>query len=202
MKRRFLGAPWAGYPAEDIVPPRSSAARPHEPTLRAFLDTSVLLAAVDRGEPDRRELARGILGPHAYRHLVTSAQVLAEFFAGARRFDVPVEEETAVALVRELARDVDVVPITATDVLAAIALRTVDVADDLASGEELTLREALIVRAALAAGCDVLLTCSLPDGLRFVGLDGRGGPDVAVGDGGLVVEDPFAVDLGADGPSA
>ncbi len=61
----------------------------------------------------------------------------------------------------------------------------------ISSGEELTLRDALVVRAALAAGCDVLLTRRVEDGTRYVGLDRRGGPDAVAGDGGLVVEDPF-----------
>ncbi len=73
-------------------------------------------------------------------------------------------------LFRELARDADVRPVTAEDVVAAIVLRA-------------------------AAGCDVLLTSALADGTRFVGLDGRGGPDAPAGEGGLVVEDPFTTDL-------
>lgn len=201
MIPRRLGAPWAGYPPNDWVPPpRSSRAleeararfRAHVPTLRAFVDTEVLVAAVDMADPDRRMLARGILSPDAYREVVISAQVLSEFHAAVRRLAVPVEEQVALALVRELARDATVVPVTAADVVAAISVATVTIGPGLASGAELTLRDALVVRTALAAGCDVLLTRRVEDGTRYVGLDGRGGPDAAVGDGGLVVEDPFA----------
>lgn len=194
MTRRRLGAGWAGYPTEEIVPPRSSAVRVHEPTLRAFVDSDVLLAAVDRADPDRRSIARGVLGPGAYRDVITSAHVLAAFYAQLRRFVPPVDEQVAVALVRELARDADVRPVTAEDVVAAVALRTAAVSDDLTTGEDISLRSAHTVRAALAAGCDVLLTGALADGTRFVGLDGRGGPDAPAGEGGLVVEDPFATD--------
>lgn len=195
-----IGASWAGYPPIDWVPPpRSSRALAHararavahDPTLRAFVDTEVLVAAVDTADPDRRLVARGILSLDAYSEIVTSAQVLSEFHTAVRRLAVPVDEQVALALVRELVREATVVPVTAADVLAAISVATATIGPGLASGEELTLRDALVVRAALAAGCDVLLTRRVEDGTRYVGLDGRGGPEAVAGDGGLVVEDPF-----------
>lgn len=176
MTRRRLGAGFAGYP-EDAAPPPMHRAVVHEPVLRAFIDTSVLVAAVDPSDPDRRMLARGVIGPDAYLHVVTSAQVLVEFHRAVRALTPPVDERLAVALVRELARDADVMSLTGADVVAALRLTTAALDADPEGGEELRMRDMLIVRSAQVAGCDVLLTTALADGRRF---------------DGLVVEDPFA----------
>jgi len=162
-----------------------------ESAVRRFIDTSILVAAIDRSDPDRRLVARGTLAAGADAGLVTSTQVLSEFFLAARRLAKPAEEDVALALVREVAAHVEVVAVTADDVVAAIGLATSGMTKDFATGEELGHWDALIVRTAIAARCDVLCTSDLEDGLRFVGLDGSGGPHRPAGTGGLVVEDPF-----------
>jgi predicted nucleic acid-binding protein len=176
VTRRHRGAGWEGYP-DDVPPPPMHRAVAHVAVHRAFVDTGVLVAAVDVSDLDRRTLARGVIGAGAYLDVVTSAQVLVEFHRAVRALPTPVEEHVAEALVRELARDADVVSLTAADVVAALALTTSRMTDDLTSGERLRMRDALVVRAAQVAGCDVLLTQAFPDGTRF---------------DGLLVEDPFA----------
>jgi predicted nucleic acid-binding protein len=176
--RRHQGAGWKGYPA-DVEPPPMHRAGAHVAGLRAFVDTCVLVAAVGDADPDRRTLARGILGPDAYLKVVTSAPVLVEFHRTVRALPTPVEEDIATTLVRQLARDADVVALTAADVVAALALTTSRMAADLSSGEMLRMRDALVVRAAQVARCDVLVTRAFPDGTRF---------------DGLLVEDPFAIE--------
>jgi len=184
MTRRHVGAGWANYPPDTGPPPRGGE--------RAFVDTGVLVAAVDTADADRRTLARGVLAAGAYREVVLSAQVLSEFHLAVRRLAVRVDADVARGLVRELGRSARVVAVTAADVIGAMEVATAGFSEDLSVGEELRHRESLVVRSAIAAGCDVLLTTALPDGLRFAGLDGSGGLGTVPGSGGLVVEDPFA----------
>jgi predicted nucleic acid-binding protein len=190
--RRHLGRGWAGYAPEQGPPPRASV---HDPHLRAFVDTSVLLAAVGAADPDRRRLARGVLGAGAYLELVLSAQVLSEFAQTLRRSVPRPHREVRPGVVQELvvalAGSARIVAVTAADVVGALEIAESGIDVTLTSGEELHHRDALVVRTAIAARCDVLLTTALPDGTRFRGLDGSGGPEAVPGSGGLVVEDPF-----------
>ena len=121
---------------------------------RAFVDTNILVYAFDDGEPAKRDLARGVLAaPPA--PLVISAQVVGEFYVVVtRKLAIPLAEDVAAAAVGELLR-LPVVPIDAE--LARAAVATSHTAG-------LSYWDALIVEAAAAAGCDVLLTEDLADG--------------------------------------
>ncbi len=132
----------------------------------AFADTNLLVYAVDSDEPAKRGQAAATMRNEVHS-IVISTQVLAEFYVVVtRKLKSPLSEseaEQAVDALRHL-------PVVATDrelVAAGIAR---------SRGSQLSLWDALIVEAALTAGCDRLLTEDLADGVRF---------------GSLRVENPF-----------
>lgn len=136
-----------------------------EPT---FVDTNVWVYAVDAADPAKRALAATATAPAPGRDLVISTQVLTEFYAVVtRKLAMPVPVEDAEAMVRQLA----VLPVVAIDsslVVSAIA----------GSREwQISIWDALIVRAAEVAGCRRLLSEDLADGTAY---------------GSIVVENPFA----------
>lgn len=135
---------------------------------RDFLDTNVLVYLVDRSEPRKQELAERIWrAGGAAGDLVLSAQVLNEFYSVTTRVGkrlLPPSEAEAF-LIRFAA--LEVVPLDAALVLSAAAR---------VRGHGVSLWDALIVEAALAAGCTRLLTEDLQHGRVF---------------DGLRVEDPF-----------
>lgn len=134
---------------------------------RAFVDTNVLVYAVDHADPRKRDAARDVLGrPDA--ELVISAQVLSEFYVVVtRRLATPMSERDAAAAVDELAR----IPTVVTDAEL--------VRDGIALAREARLPfwDGLIVAAARASGCERLITEDLGAGATI---------------GGVRVESPFA----------
>jgi predicted nucleic acid-binding protein len=126
----------------------------------AFLDTSVLVYSVDRGEPAKRARALVLLGPKSeFDGLVCSVQVLGEFFnASRRKLGMSVEDAQAgVERYATLAR-------VLTDrelVTAAIAL---------CAEKSISYWDALIVAAAARAGAATLLTEDLNDGEQMIGV--------------------------------
>ena len=54
-------------------------------TDRTFLDTNVLVYAIDDAEPVKRDLARRALGSTEYGELVVSTQILSEFYVTVTR---------------------------------------------------------------------------------------------------------------------
>lgn len=124
---------------------------------RTFLDTNVLVYAFDNANPAKQECARQILssppGP-----LAVSAQVIGEFYVVVtRKLAEPldlVSAETAVTHLRRL----PVVPVDA-DLADAAAVTSRE--------HQLSYWDALIVEAAIAAGCHRLFTEDLDDGARF-----------------------------------
>ncbi len=136
-----------------------------EPT---FVDTNVWVYAVDAADPYKRARAAEAIAPAPGRDLVISTQVLTEFYAVVtRKLAMPVPVEDAEAMVRQLA----VLPVVAIDsslVVSAIA----------GSREwQISIWDALILRAAEVAGCRRLLTEDLADGMTY---------------GSIVVDNPFA----------
>ncbi|HXG40489.1 MAG TPA: PIN domain-containing protein [Candidatus Limnocylindrales bacterium] len=131
--------------------------------MRAFVDTNVLVYAVDRADPERQAAARALLDSPQY-DFVLSAQVLAEFYVvTTRKLAEPVPEATAQAMVDALA-PLAVVPIDAPLVQTAIGR---------ARSWGLSLWDALILRAAEAGGCEVVLSEDFAadrtyDGIRVV----------------------------------
>jgi predicted nucleic acid-binding protein len=134
---------------------------------RGFVDTNVLVYAVDDADPLKRDVARGVL-EQPTADLVLSAQVLSEFYVVVtRRLATPMSEGDAAAAVDELAR----LPTVATDtelVRDGIAL---------ARDARISFWDGLIVAAARASGCEKLLTEDLAAGTTI---------------GGVRVENPFA----------
>jgi len=134
---------------------------------RVFVDTNVWVYAVDADEPAKQARARAVLDPSSAQRLVTSAQVLGEFYVTVtRKFERAIAYDVADRMVERMAR-LPVVPIDADRVLAAM---------DGARTWGISYWDALILASARAAGCTRLLTEDLADGETY---------------GGVLVENPF-----------
>ncbi|WP_420464695.1 PIN domain-containing protein [Panacagrimonas sp.] len=136
--------------------------------MRSFIDTNILVYADAGDEPVKQERAlRLVAAARLSGEGVVSTQVLQEFANVAlRKLRLPP------GLVRERLKfyaGFEVVPVTADLIAAAV---------DLHASHQLALYDALIVRAAIAAGCARLWSEDMHDGLRF---------------GGLQIANPFGV---------
>lgn len=124
-------------------------------SVRAFVDTNVVVYAFDDDEPEKQATARAILDSTGPTTLVLSAQVLAEFYVTVtRKLARPVPPDQARAAVEAL-RELPVVSTDSQLVQAAVVT---------AQRHQLSLWDAMIVEAAAAADCDVVLTEDLTDG--------------------------------------
>lgn len=136
---------------------------------RTFVDTNVLVYAVDESEAVKRGLARRALANDDYGELVLSSQVLSELYvAVTRRLATPLSDEEAAEVVGRLA---------ATNLTVAIDGAHVEQAIRTSRSCRISYWDGLIVAAASRAGCSRLLSEDLNDGQRF---------------GSVVVENPFA----------
>jgi predicted nucleic acid-binding protein len=129
---------------------------------RTFLDTNVLVYCFDLGEPAKRKRALAILeGDADVGDLVVSTQVLQEFYVTVtRKLKRPLPASEASAAVQELAK-LSVVQIDLAMVLASIAD---------CQAHQLSLWDTLILRSALTASCEQVLTEDLQHGLMFESL--------------------------------
>jgi len=122
---------------------------------RAFLDTNVLVYAIDEAEPNKRDTARSLLGTAPSQEFVLSPQILGEFYVVVtRKLAQPVPQALAAAVVDQLCL-LPIVPID--EVLVKAAIQT-------SHSSQLSYWDALVVAAAAAAGCDRLLSEDLNDG--------------------------------------
>lgn len=123
--------------------------------MRCFLDTNVLIYATLADDP-RASVAAGLLGAGG----VISVQVLNEFANVAhRKLKRPWPEvAAALAAFRTLCPDVRPIGVAAHEAALAIAQR-----------DGLSFYDALIVAAALEAGCVTLLTEDLRDSRVIAG---------------------------------
>lgn len=125
-----------------------------------FVDTNVFIYADDARDAVKqaraRELVRRLLHERSGK---VSLQVLQEFFAAATR-KLGLSALDARRRVEVFAH-MDVVRLDVGDVLAAIDLHRL---------HELSIWDALIVRAAVLSGCRTLYTEDLENGRRFEGL--------------------------------
>ena len=123
-------------------------------SVRAFLDTNVLVYAFDDGEPRKRDRARELLAnPPAPP--VISTQVVGEFYVVVtRKLAKPLAPDDARSAVEQLLR-LPVLPIDGDLTRAAVAT---------SETAQLSYWDALIVEAAAVSGCDLLLTEDLSDG--------------------------------------
>lgn len=123
---------------------------------RAFFDTNVLLYAFDSSDP-RQPIADTVLAQGG----VISVQSLNEFAHVARR-KLQWDWETVQAVLAAVRRAaIQVVPLT-----TALHKHGLDIA----AAHRLSIYDAMIVAAALTAGCDTLYSEDLHDGLL---IDGR-----------------------------
>lgn len=125
-----------------------------------FVDTDVLVYADDARDAVKQQKAKDLLRRVVReRNGKLSLQVLQEFFAAAtQKLGL-----TAVDARRrvEVFSHLDIVRLDVDDVLAAIDLHRL---------HELSIWDALVVRAALLSGCRTLYTEDLQDGRRFESL--------------------------------
>ena len=133
-----------------------------------FVNTNVWVYAVDAADPAKRKRAMEVTAAAVGRDLVISTQVLTEFYAVVtRKLAVPVSSDDAEAMVRQLS-DLPVVAIDSSLVVSAIAG---------SRAWQVSIWDALILRAAEVAGCRRVLSEDLADGATY---------------GSVVVENPFA----------
>jgi predicted nucleic acid-binding protein len=135
---------------------------------RTFVDTNVLVYAVDESEPAKREIARRTLADEENGELVLSSQVLSEFYVTVtRKLATPLTAEQAAQSVNRLA---------ATNLAIAIDSAHVEQAITTSRSCQISYWDGLIVAAASRSGCSRLLSEDLNDGQRF---------------GCVLVENPF-----------
>ena len=138
--------------------------------MRRFFDTNVLVYSHDPREPKKREIARALIGEAIGADaFVLSTQVLVEFYAACvrRKLLAPIR---ALSLVK-LWSEHDTVSQTPDLVVRGLALH---------QDHSISMRDALVIQAALDARCDVLLSEDLQHGRRFGDLEIRN-PFVAGG---------------------
>jgi predicted nucleic acid-binding protein len=133
-----------------------------------FVDTNIWVYAVDTADPARRQRALEVTAPARGRDLVISTQVLTEFYAVVtRKLAVPLSADEAEAMVRQLS----VLPVVAIDSSLVVSAIT-------GSREwQISIWDALIIRAAEVAGCRRVLSEDLAGGTTY---------------GSVVIENPFA----------
>lgn len=126
---------------------------------RTFLDTNVLVYAFDGAEPARQARAREVLA--ADDEWVLSAQILGEFYTvTTRKLSVPLTAVIALEALVQFGR-LMVVPIDRALVLEAA---------ELSDASRIAYWDALVIRAAVAGGCDRLLTEDLNHGQVIAGV--------------------------------
>jgi predicted nucleic acid-binding protein len=137
---------------------------------RTFLDTNILVYALDEKEPEKRDTARRLLSSAGQGEFVLSTQILSEFYTVVtRKLAEPIPEATAAAVVDQLSVN-PIVPHDSTLVKAAIQT---------SRSSQLSYWDGLIVASAAAGGCERLLTEDLNDGQLI---------------GSVRVENPFRAD--------
>lgn len=137
---------------------------------RVFLDTNVFVYLYDADAPQKQAAARSLLERAAERSdldLVISTQVLQEFYVTVTRKFAKTMSDRDVLLAMQSLRALPTVQVEVTMIFEAIGL---------GRRFQLSFWDALIVRAALTAGCSRVLTEDLQHKLRI---------------GDLVIENPF-----------
>ena len=133
-------------------------------TVIALADTSVWIYSIDRQDPNKRQRATDVL---ASTQVIVSTQVMSEFYVVAtRKLATPLRPAEARAFVANMAR-LQVVALDSGLVSAAV---------DGSIEWGISYWDALIIRAAEAAGCDRVLSEDLDHGRTY---------------GSVTVEDPF-----------
>jgi len=122
--------------------------------VKFFLDTNVLIYAVDRGEPAKQAVARELIKSEGSKgRCVVSTQVLQEFYVTATR-KLGIESLRARRLV-DLMMKFEVVGVQPGQVRDAI---------DLSILNQFSLWDSLVLISASTANCGVLLSEDLSNG--------------------------------------
>jgi predicted nucleic acid-binding protein len=122
---------------------------------RTFVDTNVLVYAVDNAEAEKRDVARQLLGSKHHGTLVLSAQVLSEFYVTVtRKLAEPMPEAKAAEALDWLG----LLPVVALD---AVLVKS---AVQISRSAQLSYWDGLVVAAAARGGCHRLLSEDLNDG--------------------------------------
>jgi predicted nucleic acid-binding protein len=124
-----------------------------------FVDTNVFVYLFDSDDPEKKDTAQSLLDHLAKEAtIVVSTQVLQEFYVSVtRKLAEPLSVQSATEATRGLS-SYRVVQVDPSMIFAAIALR---------EKEKLSFWDALIVRAALESGCELLMSEDLQNGRRF-----------------------------------
>ncbi|HEY6506826.1 MAG TPA: PIN domain-containing protein [Vicinamibacterales bacterium] len=127
--------------------------------MTSFVDTNILVYAEDRDEKEKHPIARDlVVDLWRSREGAVSVQVLQEFFVNVtRKVKHPVSATKTLEIVREYLtwRVVD----NTSDLLVA--------AVELHQKAKLSFWDAMVVQAAITAGCERLYSEDLNDGQRF-----------------------------------
>jgi predicted nucleic acid-binding protein len=130
-------------------------------TARCFVDSNILVYADDLSAGAKRDRARELIRESMETGTgVLSLQVFQEYFAVATK-KLGISAEGARQRIALLSR-LDVVVLGVEDLLAAIDLHRL---------HQFSIWDALVIRAALNAGCRVLYSEDLQDGRRIDGLE-------------------------------
>ena len=133
-----------------------------------FVDTNVWVYAVDAADPVKRKRAMEVIAPAPGRDLVISTQVLTEFYAVVtRKLAVQVTPDEAAAMVGQLS----ILPVVAID--ASLVASAITGSRDW----QISIWDALIIRAAEVAGCRRVLSEDLSHDRTY---------------GSVEIENPFA----------
>lgn len=125
--------------------------------MRPFVDANVLVYAATADDPHKQLVAQRLLTTYTPSGLTISTQVLVETYNVLTRKKrwVPADALRSVSMLAGALRTVTL----GTDaVLGALQL---------AAGHQLSPWDALVVHAALEAGCDTLFSEDLQDGRRY-----------------------------------
>ena len=127
-----------------------------------FVDTNIFVYLFDSDEPTKQDTARNLLDRLAKEAtIVVSTQVLQEFYVSVtRKLAQPLPQENAVEATRGLAT-YHVVQVDPSMIFTAIASH---------QNEKTSFWNALILRAALESGCELLVSEDMQHGRRFENL--------------------------------
>ena len=125
--------------------------------MTCFFDTNVLVYVFDRSEPQKQARAQELITAHmTARDMVLSTQVLQELYVTLTR-KKRLGAADALEVVTTFAQE-RIVPASADMVLRGLAL---------SQQRQLSAWDALIVQAALQAGCTTLFSEDFQTGARF-----------------------------------
>ena len=123
-------------------------------TSKIFIDTNILVYALDKADPEKQEIARELLRKTESDRLgVISTQVLQEYYVIATR-KLKVDPELTKRIISSLSK-LEVV---------VIGQPIIEKAIDISISNKISFWDALIVSSAIAARCRIIWTADLSHG--------------------------------------